>query len=108
MDAFAAFHAVRLDGSRDRAGNWGIDSSTGQHRHAGEGCGQRVAPPLLRFSNTVPAYGDLRPNLPVLSHDNSRLLPESHTGTMPTSTEIEGLELMPAPSTPSRARATRS
>ena len=46
----------------------------------------------LRFSNTVLAYGDLRPNLPVLSHDNSRLLPESFTGTMLTSTEIEGLE----------------
>ncbi|MCH3026190.1 OprD family porin, partial [Listeria monocytogenes] len=30
---------------------------------------------------------------PVLSYDNSRLLPESYSGTLITSKEIEGLEL---------------
>lgn len=48
----------------------------------------------MRLSNTVLAYGDLRPTLPVLYHDDSRLLPESYTGTMLTSNEIEGLELV--------------
>ncbi len=92
VDAFAAY-AVRLDGSRDRAGNWGIDffkqDSTGMPE---KDVAKGGASLKLRFSNTVLAYGDLRPNLPVLSHDNSRLLPESFTGTMLTSTEIEGLE----------------
>ena len=92
VDAFAAY-AVRLDGSRDRAGNWGIDffkqDSTGMPE---KDVAKGGASLKLRFSNTVLAYGDLRPNLPVLSHDNSRLLPESYTGTMLTSTEIEGLE----------------
>ena len=92
VDAFAAY-AVRLDGSRDRAGNWGIDffkqDSTGMPEKDVAKGGASIK---LRFSNTVLAYGDLRPNLPVLSHDNSRLLPESFTGTMLTSTEIESLE----------------
>ena len=92
VDAFAAY-AVRLDGSRDRAGNWGIDffrqDSTGMPE---KDVAKGGASLKLRFSNTVLAYGDLRPTLPVLSHDNSRLLPESFTGTMLTSTEVEGLE----------------
>ena len=92
VDAFAAY-GLRLDSSRSRSGAWGIDffkqDSTGMpERDVAKG-GASIK---LRFSNTVLAYGDLRPNLPVLSHDNSRLLPESFTGTMLTSTEIEGLE----------------
>ena len=92
VDAFAAY-AVRLDGSRDRAGNWGIDffrqDSTGMPE---KDVAKGGASLKLRFSNTVLAYGDLRPSLPVLNHDDSRLLPESFTGTMLTSKEIEGLE----------------
>ena len=94
VDAFAAY-AVRLDGSRDRAGNWGIDffkqDSTGMPEKDVAKGGASIK---LRFSNTVLAYGDLRPSLPVLNHDDSRLLPESFTGTMLTSNEIEGLELV--------------
>lgn len=47
----------------------------------------------LRVSNTVLKYGNQMPNLPVLAYDDSRLLPQSFTGTMVTSSEIEGLEL---------------
>ncbi len=46
-----------------------------------------------RFSNTVIKYGNQMPMMPVLAYDDSRLLPESFTGTLITSNEIEGLEL---------------
>ena len=92
IDAFAAY-GLRLDSSRRRSGAAGIDffrqDSNGDPEHDVAKGGASIK---VRLSNTVLAYGDLRPNLPVLSHDNSRLLPESFTGTMLTSTEIEGLE----------------
>ena len=47
----------------------------------------------LRLSNTVLKYGNQFPSLPVLAHDDSRLLPQAFTGTLVTSREIEGLEL---------------
>lgn len=46
-----------------------------------------------QLSNTVIKYGDQMPMMPVLAHDDSRLLPQSFTGTLITSNEIEGLEL---------------
>ena len=94
VDAFAAY-GLRLDSSRSRSGAWGIDffkqdSNGNPERDVAKG----GASLKVRLSNTVLAYGDLRPTLPVLYHDNSRLLPESYTGTMLTSNEIEGLELV--------------
>ncbi|WP_281686938.1 OprD family porin [Pseudomonas citronellolis] len=47
----------------------------------------------LRFSNTVIKYGNQFPDLPVLSRDDSRMLPQSFTGTLLTSEEIKGLQL---------------
>lgn len=47
----------------------------------------------FRASNTVLKYGDQMPSLPVLAHDTTRLLPQTFTGTLITSHEIEGLEL---------------
>ncbi|MFI8607643.1 OprD family porin [Pseudomonas sp. NPDC077649] len=47
----------------------------------------------LRLSNTVVKYGDQFTALPVLSTDDSRLLPEVADGFLVTSNEIEGLEL---------------
>ena len=47
----------------------------------------------FRLSSTTLTYGDQMPALPVLNYDNSRLLPESYTGTLITSKEIKGLEL---------------
>lgn len=91
VDAFGQY-AVRLDSGRGRAGAGGIDffmiDNNGDVEkdvaHAG-------AAFKARFSNTVLSYGDQQPALPVLSHDNSRLLPEAYTGTMITSNEIDGL-----------------
>ena len=94
VDAFAAY-GLRLDSTRRRSGNGGIDffiqDSNGNPEHdvAKGGASLKV-----RLSSTVLAHGDLRPSLPVLNHDDSRLLPESFTGTMLTSNEIEGLEFV--------------
>ncbi len=47
----------------------------------------------MRLSDTVLKYGNQFVASPVLSTDDSRLLPEVATGTLLTSKEIEGLEL---------------
>ena len=47
----------------------------------------------FRLSSTVFTVGDQMPSLPVLNYNNSRLLPESYTGTLITSREVQGLEL---------------
>ncbi|CAH1746450.1 Porin D [Thauera humireducens] len=94
VDAFAAY-GLRLDSTRRRSGNGGIDffiqDSNGNPEHDIAKGGASLK---LRLSSTVLAYGDLRPSLPVLNHDDSRLLPESFTGTMLTSKEIDGLEFV--------------
>jgi hypothetical protein len=94
VDAFGAY-GLRLDSGRGRAGAGGIDffirDNDGYPEHDVAKAGASLK---LRVSSTVLAYGDLRPNLPVLNHDSSRLLPESFTGTMLTSNDIEGLELV--------------
>ncbi|CAM5303559.1 OprD family porin [Thauera mechernichensis] len=95
VDAFAAY-GLRLDSTRRRAGAGGIDffkqeDSTGK---PASDLAKGGASLKVRVSNTVLAYGDLRPSLPVLNHDDSRLLPESYTGTLLTSSEIDGLELV--------------
>lgn len=93
VDAFG-MSAVRLDGGRGRSGAGGIDFfKQGDSGQAASDLARAGAALKLRFSNTVLAYGDQMPVLPVLSHDNSRLLPESFTGTLITSQEIDGLEL---------------
>lgn len=104
VDVFGMY-GYRLDSGRGRAGAGGIDffmvdrelinpndPAQGTYitdverdmAHAG-------AAVKARFSKTVLSYGDQRPVLPVLSHDDSRLLPEAYTGTMITSNEIDGL-----------------
>lgn len=98
VDAFGMY-GYRLDSGGGRAGAGGIDFFYADDQdpvdrtfgnverdmaHAG-------AAVKARFSKTVLSYGDQRPVLPVLSHDDSRLLPEAYTGTMITSNEIDGL-----------------
>jgi imipenem/basic amino acid-specific outer membrane pore len=46
-----------------------------------------------RISSTVITTGGQMPVLPVVTYDDSRLLPETFQGTLITSSEIEGLEL---------------
>ncbi|MEE4698573.1 OprD family porin [Pseudomonas alliivorans] len=96
VDAFGLY-GVRLDGGKGRAGAGGIDffkkSDNGQG-DAADDLARAGAAVKARISNTVIKYGDQMPQLPVLSYDNSRLLPESYTGTMITSKEIDGLEVV--------------
>jgi hypothetical protein len=94
VDAFG-FYALNLDSDRSRSGAGGVDffkrDSSGD---PAEDLARVGAAVKARISNTVIKYGDQMPQLPVLSYDNSRLLPETYTGTMITSNEIEGLELV--------------
>ena len=93
VDAFGLY-AVRLDGGKGRSGAAGIDFFTqGDSGSAADDLSKGGAAVKFRISNTVLKYGDQMPSLPVLSYDNSRLLPESYSGTLITSKEIEGLEL---------------
>lgn len=99
VDAFGLY-AVRLDGGKGRNGGAGIDffkpgngdsdenPTSSPHNLARAGAAVK-----FRVSNTVLKYGDQMPELPVLQYDDARLLPESFTGTLITSKEIEGLEL---------------
>ncbi|WP_339491371.1 MULTISPECIES: OprD family porin [unclassified Pseudomonas] len=93
VDAFGLY-ALRLDGGKGRSGAGGIDFfKRGDSGNAADDLSKFGAAVKFRVSNTVLAYGDQMPALPVLSYDNSRLLPESYTGTLITSKEIKGLEL---------------
>ena len=99
VDAFGLY-ALRLDGGKGRSGAGGIDffkqdngNVAGTHGDASSDLAKAGAAVKFRFSNTVLTYGDQMPALPVLNYDNSRLLPESYTGTLITSREIKGLEL---------------
>lgn len=93
VDAFGLY-ALRLDGGKGRSGAQGIDFfKQGDSGNAADDLSKFGAAVKFRVSNTVLAYGDQMPALPVLSYDNSRLLPESYTGTLITSKEIKGLEV---------------
>ncbi|MBA1277471.1 MULTISPECIES: OprD family porin [Pseudomonadaceae] len=91
IDAYGLL-GVRLDGGQgdmfpggptdlDPTGDWADDLS------------EAGAAVKLRLSNTTVKYGNQFVGLPVIASDDSRLLPEAFTGTLITSTEIEGLEL---------------
>lgn len=93
VDAFGLY-AVRLDGGKGRSGAGGIDFfKQGDSGNAADDLSKGGAAVKFRVSNTVLKYGDQMPSLPVLNYDNARLLPESYTGTLITSKEIEGLEV---------------
>ncbi|WP_043311484.1 OprD family porin [Pseudomonas sp. ML96] len=85
VDAFGLL-GLKLDGGQG-------DMFPGERKDWDDSVGQAGAAVKVRLSNTVIKYGDQMPNLPVLAYDDSRLLPQSFTGTMITSNEIEGLEL---------------
>ena len=93
VDAFGLY-ALRLDGGKGRTGAQGIDFfKKGDSGNAADDLAKAGAAVKFRLSSTTLTYGDQMPALPVLNYDNVRLLPESYTGTMITSKEIEGLEL---------------
>ena len=93
VDAFGIY-ALRLDGGRGNSGAGGIDFfKQGASGKAADDIAKAGAAVKVRVSNTVLKYGDQMPALPVLMYDNSRLMPESFTGTLLTSKEINGLEI---------------
>ena len=95
VDAFGLY-AIRLDGGKGRNGGAGIDffkASDTAPTNSPHNLARAGAAIKFRVSNTVLKYGDQMPSLPVLQYDDSRLLPESFTGTLITSKEIKGLEI---------------
>ncbi|MDH0745795.1 OprD family porin [Pseudomonas sp. GD03842] len=94
VDAFGLY-AVRLDGGKGKSGAGGIDFfKQGDSGNAADDLARFGGAVKFRVSNTELKYGDMMPELPVLSYDNSRLLPETYTGTMITSKEIKDLTLV--------------
>ncbi|MNM53331.1 Porin D precursor [compost metagenome] len=99
VDAFGLY-ALRLDGGKGHNGGGGVDFFKPHDTKNAEGnassphnLARGGAAVKFRISNTVLKYGDQMPALPVLQYDDARLLPESFTGTLLTSKEIQGLEL---------------
>ncbi|MFL1516583.1 OprD family porin [Pseudomonas prosekii] len=93
VDAFGLY-ALRLDGGKGRTGAQGIDFfKQGASGNAADDLSKFGGAVKFRISSTTLTYGDQMPELPVLNYDNSRLLPESYTGTLITSKEVKGLVL---------------
>ncbi|ARU88473.1 OprD family porin [Pseudomonas sp. M30-35] len=90
VDAFGLL-GIKLDSGRGR--NVGSMFDTDSDGRPVDDISQGGAAIKVRFSNTLIKYGNQFPSLPVLAYDDSRLLPQSFTGTLVTSNEIEGLEL---------------
>jgi hypothetical protein len=94
VDAFGLY-AARLDGGKGKSGAGGIDFfKQGDSGNAADDLSRFGGAVKFRISKTELKYGDMMPELPVLSYDNVRLLPESYTGTMITSKEIKDLTLV--------------
>ncbi len=85
LDAYGLL-GVRLDGGQP-------DMFPGERKDWEDDLSEAGAAVKFRLSNTTLKYGNQFVNLPVIASDDSRLLPEAFTGTMITSSEIEGLEL---------------
>ncbi|NLD14324.1 MAG: OprD family porin [Gammaproteobacteria bacterium] len=90
VDAFA-MTGIRLDGGRGRNGN--NQFPTRDNGKQETSYGQVGGAIKARLSNTTLKYGEQFVDLPVLSMDDARLLPESTTGFLVTSEEIDGLVL---------------
>ncbi|MDY0207317.1 MAG: OprD family outer membrane porin, partial [Pseudomonas sp.] len=90
VDAFG-LQGIKLDSGRGRNGNGQFP--TGSNGKAEDNFSQAGGAVKARISNTTLKYGEQFVDLPVLSTDDSRLLPETTTGFLVTSNEIENLEL---------------
>lgn len=90
VDAFG-LQGVKLDSGRGRNGNGQFP--TGSNGKAEDNFSQAGGAVKARISNTTLKYGEQFVDLPVLSTDDARLLPETATGFLVTSNEIENLEL---------------
>ena len=90
VDAFG-LQGIKLDSGRGRNGNGQFP--TGSNGKAQDNYSQAGGAVKARLSNTTLKYGEQFVDLPVLSTDDARLLPETATGFLVTSNEIENLEL---------------
>ena len=90
VDAFG-LQGIKLDSGKGRNGNGQFP--TGSNGKAEDNFSQAGGAVKARLSNTVLKYGEQFVDLPVLSTDDARLLPETATGFLMTSNEIENLEL---------------
>jgi len=91
VDAFG-LQGIKLDSGGGRHGNNQFPTD-GRSGKAQDNYSQAGGAVKARLSNTTLKYGEQFVDLPVLSTDDSRLLPETTTGFLVTSNEIEGLEL---------------
>lgn len=89
VDVFG-LQGIKLDTGGGRQGNnqFPTDGRSGKAR---DNYSQAGAAVKARLSNTTLKYGQQFVDLPVLSTDDSRLLPQSTTGFLVTSEEIDGL-----------------
>ena len=104
FDAFGLV-GLKLDSSPDRAGTGLLP--VGSDGSAPDDYSQAGAAVKARFSNTVLKYGDQFVAVPVFDTGDSRLLPQSTTGFLLTSSEMAGVELNAGYFTRVGATATR-
>ncbi|WP_226687658.1 OprD family porin [Stutzerimonas stutzeri] len=90
VDAYGLL-GVRLDGGKGYS--YGAMFERDSNNEPERDLSQAGAAIKAQLSNTVIKYGNQMPMMPVLAYDDSRLLPQSFTGTLITSNEIEGLEI---------------
>jgi imipenem/basic amino acid-specific outer membrane pore len=83
--------SIKIDSGRGRHGTGQFDT-TGDDR-ADDTQTEVGGAIKFRVSDTVLKHGNMFTASPVFSTDDSRILPETATGTLITSNEIEGLEL---------------
>ncbi|HZJ95275.1 MAG TPA: OprD family porin [Thiopseudomonas sp.] len=91
IDAFA-LQGIKLDSGGGRHGN-DLFPTDGRSGKAQDNYSQAGGAVKARISSTELKYGEQFVDLPVLSTDDARLLPETATGFLVTSNEIENLEL---------------
>lgn len=90
FDAFG-LQGIKLDSGEGRHGNNMFP--TERNGKAKDNYSQAGGAVKARISSTTLKYGEQFVDLPVFSTDDSRLLPETATGFLVTSNEIENLEL---------------
>lgn len=91
VDAFG-LQGIKLDSGGGRHGN-SMFPTDGRSGKAQDNYSQAGGAVKARISSTTLKYGEQFVDLPVLSTDDARLLPETVTGFLVTSNEIENLEL---------------
>ena len=93
VDAFG-LQGIKLDSGGGRhSGGMEMFPTDKRSGKAQDNYSQAGGAVKARISNTTLKYGEQFVDLPVLSTDDSRLLPETTTGFLVTSNEIENLEL---------------